>query len=92
MANCVTCDASCERAGPHRVKTDCISYVPKVYPKPRTNYDSIVSKSPEDLAKWLSFLAPCCHCEAVPEERNQVIHPHNCYEKWLEWLKQEVQE
>ena len=55
-----------------------------------TNYDRIVSKSPEELAKWLSYLAPCCHCEAVPEEKNQVIHPHNCYEKWFDWLKQEA--
>lgn len=54
-----------------------------------TNADRIRTMSDEELAAWHSCLAPCCHCEAVPEERNQVIHPHNCYEKWLDWLKQE---
>lgn len=63
---------------------DCQYYMGK------TNADKLRHMSDEELAAWHSHLAPCCHCKAVPEERNQVIHPHDCYEKWLEWLKQEA--
>lgn len=60
--------------------------------QPKTRADRIRAMSDEELAEWYSHLAPCCHCEAVPEERNQVIHPHNCYEKWLDWLRSEAKE
>lgn len=86
MANCVTCDAICERAGQHRVKTDCISYVPKVYPKFRTNYDCIVSKSPEDLVEYIRVWFP----EACPPGR--CPGEDYCYKCWLDWLKQEAQD
>lgn len=94
MANCATCKANCERAGQHRVKTDCVSYVPKDYPKPRTNYDSIVSKSPEELADYLAerSVAPNCigKCHNDYEVYGELrTFCHNC---WLDWLEQEVED
>lgn len=62
MANCVTCDAICERAGQHHVKTDCISYVPKVYPKPRTNIDRIRAMDIDHLIEWYCLGRPCGTC------------------------------
>lgn len=57
--------------------------------KPITNYDRIVSKSPEELAKELVVLSDRCpdgvDCEIVP-------HGRECYECWLDWLKQEATE
>lgn len=90
MANCVTCDAICERAGQHHVKTGCISYVPKVYPKPRTNYDSIVSKSPENLAVLISENIDCGVCENMFGLRP--CSERCCLDFWFDWLKQDVQE
>ena len=52
MANCVMCKARCENAGRHRVKTDCISYIPKDYPKPQTNGDLVRQMSDEGIEDW----------------------------------------
>ena len=62
------------------------------YSKASTNADRIRAMSDDELAEFLAGLGPCCHCLAVPEERNQVIHPHDCCEKWLNWVKKEVSE
>lgn len=56
MANCVTCKADCISAGQHRVHTDCISYVPKDYPKPITNADRIRAMTDEELAEFLLWV------------------------------------
>lgn len=56
MANCVTCKARCENAGQHRVKTDCISYIPKDCPKPQTNADRIHAMTDEELAEWVKLI------------------------------------
>ena len=94
MVNCVTCDAICERAGQHRVNTDCVSYVPKVYTKSRTNYDNIISKSPEELADYLAERSAAPNCTGKCHKDYEVYGElrtfcHNC---WLEWLKQEAQD
>ena len=44
-----------------------------------TNYDRIVSKTPEELAEFLDF---------VRGSKNYPIY----YTDWLEWLKQEANE
>lgn len=98
MANCITCAAICERAGQHHVKTDCASYVPKVYPKPRTNYDRIVSKSPYDLAEFLGQIMDCCWNAGSwgRGECDEDCPMYNCCNNQSsdnieDWLKQEVQ-
>ena len=88
MANCVTCKARCENAGQHRVKTDCVSYISKDYPKPQTNYDRLISKTPEELARFvtredlcaLTCGEPCIPCDGA------------CERHMLEWLKAPVEE
>ena len=93
MANCVTCKADCISAGQHRVNTSCISYVPKDYPKPITNYDRIISKTPEELAKWIVEIADCDECEEMHGFRMCDAAPDKaCEDCWAGWLKQEVKE
>lgn len=53
MANCVTCNARCENASQHRVKTDCVSYISKDYPKPITNADRIRAMTDEELYRFI---------------------------------------
>ena len=56
---------------------------------PQTNYDRIISKAPEELAKELVVLSDRCpdgvDCESVP-------HGRECFECWLDWLRREVTE
>lgn len=47
--------------------------------KPMSNYDRLISKTPEELAEWLS-----CNCTGDGYG--------NGAEDWLDWLKQEVRE
>lgn len=54
--------------------------------KPTTNYDRIVSKTPEELAVFASDLG--CHPSASPKTCRGVGH---CSECWLDWLKQEAE-
>lgn len=94
MANCITCKARCENAGQHRVKTDCISYMPKDYPKPTTNYDRIKSKTPEELADYLIQYGACPPERMYPDSCPNCdrVTPKVCYDCWLDWLKQEAEE
>lgn len=93
MANCVTCKARCENAGQHRVKTDCVSYIPKDDPKPKTNYDRIISKTPEELAEWIVEIADCDECEEMHGFRMCDAAPDKaCEDCWAGWLRQEATE
>lgn len=47
-----------------------------------TNYDRLISKSPEELAKWIARQTTGAG-RIVPDEE---------YRFWLGWLKQEVEE
>lgn len=60
---------------------DCIGFVPKDYPKSRTNYDHLVSKSLEELAAWLN-----------DRQSNAWFYGVWSRDAWLDWLKQEVDE
>ena len=73
---------------------DCATYR-SFKPKPITNYDRIISKSPEELAKFMGEL-PCCPPGADVKE---LCYPmDSCagtdlqVQCWLEWLKQEADE
>ena len=79
MANCVTCKARCENAGQHRVKTDCISYIPKDYPKTKTNGERLRAMTDEELAEFISTQA-----RTFGEE-------YEGYMSALDWLEQDVE-
>lgn len=51
-------------------------------PKPITNADRIRAMTDEDLAMLLQPGCPDRVCRDSP--------PHDCYNCWLDWLKQEV--
>lgn len=73
------CD-SCEKypcsADETKLMLSCPAYSPK--PKPITNYDLLIRKTPEELAEWL------CDIAGWLSEYEGRMHPI------LEWLKQEV--
>lgn len=56
-------------------------------PAPITNFDRLVSKSPEELAKWLS--CPGRKKDMFPDLE---IYIAPSADEWLDWLKQEVSE
>ena len=49
-------------------------------PKPITNYDQVISKTPEELAEWIADDL----IEPGYNSREQTV------KMWLDWLKQEV--
>ena len=53
---------------------------------PKTNYDRIISKSPEELAEWINNNSCLCAPGKEPCEDGE------CEECWLDWLKQEAKE
>ena len=58
------------------------------YPKPRkpiTNADRIRAMTDEELSIFLANLAACPECNARREDCGT-----NCWETWLDWLKQEA--
>ncbi len=55
--------------------------------RPITNYDRIVSKSPEELAMLISENIDCGVCENVFGLRP--CSERCCTDFWLDWLKQE---
>ena len=52
--------------------------------KPQTNYDILISKTPEELAEWFGTHA-CCMRDPF-----FCTKPGGCKKCWLEWLKQEA--
>ena len=54
--------------------------------KPITNYDRIISKSPEELAK---FLAESATDKCAPGHYDCYPWDH-CGECWLDWLREEA--
>lgn len=79
-----------------RCTDECKTYR-AFHPKPVTNYDRIVSKSPEELAVWLAqqkyrrprfdgWLPLCNHVMGA-----KVCHAHGYEACWLDWLKEEAE-
>lgn len=53
----------------------------KPYAGKRTNYDLLISKTPEELAEYIRVFFPeVCHPGKCPGE-------DYCYKCWLDWLK-----
>lgn len=49
-----------------------------------TNYDRLISKTPEELAEWIEQLeSPKCPTEEMHEDCNKPF----CDGCWLEWLR-----
>lgn len=55
--------------------------------KPLTNYDRLISKSPEELAEF--FQVHCCPFELCGLSNWEC--KHDCKQCWLDWLRQEVE-
>ena len=51
--------------------------------KPQTNYDLIISKTPDELAEWLKAIVQTMSLP-IAFVNGELI------ENWLDWLKQEV--
>lgn len=58
---------------------------PKRERKPLTNYDRLISKTPEEMAEWLGDKDTC-----PPGACKHMYDGVDCPECWLEWLKQEA--
>ena len=52
---------------------------------PKTNYDSLIRKTPEEMAKWLGDKDTC-----PPERWKHLYDDVDCAECWLAWMKQEA--
>lgn len=68
-------------------------------PKPTTNYDRLVSKTPEELAETLRALTDCVRCFAWDKDECDVWQQRPCYtgeipckEMWIRWLGKEASE
>lgn len=61
-------------------------------PKPLTNADRIRAMTDEELASFACNRS-CAYCPVVDcNGRMMTIGRDYCYKRWLEWLKQEVDE
>lgn len=57
--------------------------------KLKTNYDRIINKTPEELAKFFRVVVDCEFCPVVVSTK-ECTDGKYCMERWLNWLKQEV--
>ena len=73
---------------PQRSRLKCKEY----RTEPITNYNRIVSKSPEELAEFLIQDGRCPPERMYPDSCPNCdrITPKSCYDCWLDWLKQEA--
>lgn len=80
-----------ERMGKVPKHENCRCYSPK---KPITNYDRIISKTPEELAEWIETIADCDSCQ-YSWSLGKCLGGDGtsrgaCRLKWLNWLKAEA--
>ena len=64
--------------------------------KPQTNYDRIVSKTPEELATWIDDYAAYAWCPVdapIDQETHEcLVHDGDCRLCILDWLRKEATE
>lgn len=65
------------------LKKACVSLMRRV--SPLTNYDRLISKTPEEMAEWINNNSCLCAPGKEPCEDGE------CEECWLDWLKQEAE-
>ncbi len=58
-----------------------------------TNYDRLISKTPEELAEMLSRSGKyfCCDTTKCDPHSERCDYGDECYDCWLDWLKQEAE-
>ena len=56
---------------------------------PPTNYDLLVSKTPEELADWIELLL--CPSNCPDEQMGEACARTTCDGCWLSWLKSPVE-
>lgn len=57
--------------------------------KPQTNYDRLISKTPEELAKWIESMEPAA-CPWRDDHGDDCPYT-NCSDCLLSWLKSPVE-
>ena len=77
MYSCYECPAS---------KSDYVQF--KTKPKPQTNYDYVISKTPEELTEWIESIEPAA-CPWRDDHGDNCRFTH-CRDCWLDWLKSPV--
>ena len=58
--------------------------------KPMTNYDRLISKTPEELAEWIELILEPSNCP--DEEMGEACCRTSCEGCWLSWLKSPMKE
>lgn len=61
-------------------------YVQGVQKRTVTNYDRLVSKTPEEMAPWFNSYFTCPPKTTCPKDEA------SCEKCWLDWLKEEAEE
>jgi predicted amidophosphoribosyltransferase len=58
-------------------------------PKPQTNYDRLISKTPEELAEWMATKTSCMRCPVDLDacHKFEFSGEMSCEEILLSWLK-----
>ena len=86
MTNCHNCErlVICPWASPEEII--CSSFKPK----PITNYDLLIRKSPDELAEWLANNQDCYACPFFDDGEGICKGGDSCRGMMLDWLKQEV--
>jgi hypothetical protein len=62
-------------------------------PKPTTNYDRLIRKTPEEMAEKIGGSIDCEVCKTMhhSESGECPCRPHqSCVDFWLDWLRQEA--
>lgn len=57
-----------------------------------SNYDRIISKSPEELAEWIETIADCALCQLKGKscKGGRFESRASCKQCWLKWLREEA--
>lgn len=80
-------EIKCLNCNSYFAKEDIFGSKEESAPKPMTNYSRLVSKTPEELARWIASRKETC-----PPINGYKCSIMTCEECWLDWLKQEVNE
>lgn len=59
-----------------------------------TNYDRIISKTPEELAEWVAEQSTAPNCTGKCHKDYEVYGELRtfCHDCWLDWMRKEVNE
>ena len=81
--SCIYAQGICEKTGVKiRYSTGCTYHKQK----PMTNYERIISKTPEKMAMWMWLRG--CPTEEINEScMNNKTKEKSCTRCWLDWLK-----